>query len=275
MDKNIEKILDNLPCAVKHYFIRNKDKNITEIRVRAGFDIRLCADGKYIVVSDTVINEKQLFDIFYSFCSYTLPAYENQISNGFITLQGGHRLGIAGVYSKDTDGKNILKKLYSMNIRLAGFARWTIPDELLNTRKGFLIAGAPHSGKTTFIRSFCRINESSNIVICDERNEIYSPDINHDFIINMPKAVAIEQAVRTMNPDIIICDEIGNETETRAIINAVNNGAAFICSVHAHSIESLYLKPNIKALLSAQIFEKIVFLKNIDGVFFIKDIVNV
>ena len=147
--------------------------------------------------------------------------------------------------------------------------------KLLNTEKGFLIVGGPHSGKTTFIRSFCMLQHNKNIVICDERNEIYSPLINHDFLINIPKASAVEQAVRTMNPDIIICDEIGNEREAAAILNAVNNGAAFICSVHACDLKSLYRKSYIKNLIDSRVFEKILFLKNHNGNFIIEDIIDV
>lgn len=275
MDKNIEKILDLLPIEVKRFYISNQDKNITEIRVRAGFDIKICVDGRYIKLAGVVMDEKQLMDLFYCFCDYTISAYENQIQKGFITLKGGHRAGVAGAFSINNNGKIILQKLYSMNIRIAGSTVWNIPYELLNTEKGFLIAGGPHSGKTTFIRSFCMLQHNKNIVICDERNEIYSPLINHDFLINIPKASAVEQAVRTMNPDIIICDEIGNEREAAAILNAVNNGAAFICSVHAYDLKSLYRKPYIKNLIDSRVFEKILFLKNYNGNFIIEDIIDV
>lgn len=275
MDKSIEKILNRLPVTVKSFYIDNIQKNITEIRIRAGFDIKVCVDGDYKIIDKSVIDEHQLFELFYSLCEKTVSAYENQISNGYITLEGGHRVGIGGLFVKDTYGRQVIQKVTSLNIRLANYRMWKIPFDISTLEKGLLIAGGPHSGKTTFIRTICHDVTDKIIVVCDERNELLSEEINQDYIANIPKEKAIEQAVRTMNPDIIICDEIGNEEETKAILSAVNNGAVFICTVHAFDYNSLLNKPNVAKLLNSDVFDKIVFLENSKDKFSVKEIINV
>lgn len=275
MDKNIKSILDRLPDKVENFYLNNPDKNITEIRIRVNFDIKICIDGRYISVEDTALTQKEINKLFLSFCDNTLSAYEDQIAQGFITLAGGHRVGIAGKFTNDIYGKTVISSIQSLNIRLANYHSWRIDDEILHFTQGLLISGPPHSGKTTFVRSLCRYLQGQNIAVCDERNEIYSQDINADFIVNLPKAVAIAQATRTLNPDIIICDEIGSEKETKEILSSVNSGVKFVCTVHSSSIDSLHSKPNMALLLAANIFDKIVLLGNEDNNFYIKEIRDV
>ena len=272
MDDTILRILEQLPRTVKKFYIENINRNITEIRIRQGFDIKIAVDGLYVTVKESKTDKEFLSKLYYYFCDNTVSAYEDQTSRGYITLTGGHRVGLAGKFTLDLQGKTVLSEVYSMNIRLAEFHYIEIPDRILDFQKGLLISGKPHTGKTNFIRNICYSLKNYNLVICDERNELYSPDINGDFIINQPKAVAVMQALRTMNPDYIICDEIGNEKDTAALLNGVNSGVAFVCTVHADCLQTLKSKPEINTLLDMQVFDKVVFVNRENNNFYSKEV---
>ena len=272
MDKDILNILNKLPDSVTVFFAENSDNNVTEIRIRENSDICICTDGIYKQIENSYICSNQLQNIFFSFCNNAIYAYEDQISQGFITLDGGHRVGIAGVFVNNPNGKIQLSKVTSLNIRIAKFLKFHISDEILHFNKGLLVCGKPHSGKTTFIRNLCVRLNGKNYTVCDERKEIYHPSLYGDFIISLPKSVAILQAVRVMNPDYIICDEIGSKNEAENILSAMHSGVKFICSAHCDSIQDLYNKPNIKLLLENNVFDKVVLLDASDNVFWIKEV---
>ena len=273
MDKGLKELLDKLPTAVKEFYISRR--NITEIRIRKKSDITVISDCKNCVLTDTFVSAEMLDSIFLSLCDYTISAYEDQIANGFITLAGGHRVGIAGRFSKDIEGKTLITELISLNIRLSCFHSVHINDEILDFHKGLLICGKPHSGKTTFIRNLCRCFNGENYTVCDERNEIYHENLNGDFIINLPKAVAIMQAVRVMSPRLIVCDEIGTKAETDKILEYMHSGVKFVCSVHCDNFEDLKNKPNITPLITAGVFDKFILLDNKDNKYTVKEIKNV
>ncbi len=275
MDKNIERILKLLPLPVYQFYIANKDRNITEIRIRQGFDIKVTVDGVLYTILDTYCDKSFIENLYFAFCDNTVSAYEDQTGKGFITLDGGHRVGLSGKYITDEYGKTTLTDIISMNIRLAKFHKIKIDSDILAFKKGLLIAGKPHSGKTTFLKNLCYLLQDKNIVVCDERNELYSKEICCDFIINLPKNLAIMQALRTMNPDYIICDEIGDEKEAESVLSGVNSGVKFICSVHSNSIEDLADKPNIFVLFNANVFDKIILLDCDKNNFYIKETADV
>ena len=269
MDKDLQILLDKLPPAVKDFYISNN--NVTEIRIRKNSNIVMVSSGINHLLGNTTITEKELEDIFLSLCDYTISAYEDQMAEGFITLSGGHRIGIAGRFTKDNDGKILISQLFSLNIRLSCLHTIKIPDNIMDFTKGLLICGKPHSGKTTFIRNICLHLNGDNYTVCDERNEIYHSCLNGDFIINLPKSVAIMQAVRVLNPSVIICDEIGNKEETEKMLEYMNSGVKFVCSVHCTDFSELRHKPNISSLISAGVFDKFVLLDN----FVVKEIIDV
>ncbi len=274
MDKVLKRILNYLPENVEKFFLENSARNITEIRIRQNCNIILISDGDTVVLQDTNISSYRLQCIFLELCDKTLSAYEDQIKDGYITLENGHRIGIGGRYTQDVTGKTVLGQVTSLNIRISSFHKINLPDEILNFEKGILICGKPHSGKTTLIRNICFALNGMNYTVCDERNEIFHSTLNGDFISGIPKDKAIMQAVRVLNPDIIICDEIGNKNETEKMLEYLNTGVKFICSIHCNNFCDLKYKPNISLLISAGVFDKYIFLENIKGNFYIKEVVD-
>lgn len=274
MDKDFKNLIKKLPLNLQVFIDNNYSKNITEIRIRCGFDIKVCIDGKFVIIPNTKISNDEIEMLFFSLCENTLFAYEKQIEKGFITLPGGYRVGIGGNFYSDDEGEHLLN-VNSLNIRIVKDVEYTIPSEILNFKKGILVVGKPHSGKTTFLKSICSHLYESNIAVCDERRELYTPKLNCDFISGIEKSKSIERRVRTLNPDIVICDEIGNLKESREILDSMHTGVKFICSVHNDCFETLKYKPGINLLLESKVFDKMVLLSNIENNFFVKEIQDV
>ena len=274
MDKDILNILNKLPHTVTDFYLDNKDKNITEIRIRQNSNICACCNGQNIHINNSFVNSIDLQNIFFELCNKSVYAFENQISQGFITLNG-HRIGIAGNFIVNDNDSKTLQQVTSVNIRLSKHIDIAINDEVMGFKTGLLICGKPHSGKTTFIRRLCSRLNGKNYTVCDERNEIFTDTLTGDFISGMPKHIAILQAVRTMNPEYIICDEIGSRAEAEKILSAMHTGVKFICSVHCDNLKDLYLKPNIKLLLDNYVFDKAILLENNNNSFYVKEVKDV
>ncbi len=274
MDKNYKNLYEKLPVEVQDYLLKNKDKNISEIRIRSGFGVMFCVNGVFSKIDNLIFDKTDIENIFYTLCDNTLFAYENQIANGYITLPGGHRIGIGGNFYTDGLGTHLID-ITSLNIRIAQEKIFDVSNSILEFKNGLLIAGKPHSGKTTMLRSLCKIITNKNIVVCDERNELKSQFLNCDFISGINKAQAIQQAVRALNPDIIICDEIGSVNEAREILDSMHSGVQFICTVHSDNISDLKFKPNINLLLESGTFDKIILLSRKNNEFYIKEERNV
>ena len=162
-----------------------------------------------------------------------------------------------------------------MNIRIPTNKYFTVPTDVLDFSKGLLIIGKPHSGKTTMLKSICRLMKAQNIAVCDERNELFDLNLNCDFITGMSKGKAILNATRSLNPDIIVCDEIGGEEESREILAGVNTGVRFICTAHCAGFDDMSKKANIQILLKNGVFDKIVLVEQNNGIFKIEGVKDV
>ncbi len=264
MEKEINEVLSYFDENTKNILLNSnllKDKP-TEIRLRLNQNIICNINKQNIKIENYIITKEILENIFYSICEYSVNAFEKEISNGFIIIKGGHRVGIGGVFS--SAGKiNILKELLSLNIRIAYDKSFEFLCENFEFNKGILILGSPHTGKTTFLKSLIKqLSKDENVCVCDEREELIIKNSSVDTIKRIAKSVAIEMATRTLNPNIIICDEIGDESESRAILSSVNTGVKFICTAHANSLQEAKKRPSIKKLIDNNVFDKIIVLEN-------------
>ncbi len=269
-----------LPERLVVYLKKYEDiNNITEIRIRKNKCVQLTVYGKTENVSDVLIPEDEVDDIFYKMCNHSMNIYDDEISNGYITLQDGCRVGIGGqfCYNQVSD-KYILKELLSLNIRIArNTLYFENQDKLFGGQiPGTLIIGPPHSGKTSLLKLIAEhLSADSRVSLCDERNELYTDKLNADVIQGIKKPAAISMATRTLNPQYIICDEIGLKDEAEAILSAVNTGVKFICSAHGETINQIYKRPNIKILVKNGVFEKTVLVSQKNKKFYIEEIADV
>ena len=260
-----------------------------EIRLRINRPLCVvCTDATYYVTSgggltNTLINGSMLTvsradiaDTFQNICNYSVYTRQNEIINGFVTMYGGHRAGICGTAVINNDKILNIRDISSINIRIAreykGCAK-QLTDKLGKLSGGVLICGAPCSGKTTVLRDMARIlssEQGKNVSLIDERGELagavagtFRNDVGMcDVYDSYKKSEAMLQAVRSMAPDIIICDEIGSDDDVQAIERTINSGVIVISTVHAANEYELKRKENIKKIYKTGAFNKVVFLSD-------------
>ncbi len=272
-----------------------------EIRIRLNRPVSIsCPDNTYFLtengcVTNKIIdqpmlsaNKKDISDIFHNICNYSVYSRQNEIKNGFVTMQGGHRAGICGTAVIENEKINNIRDISSINIRIAREHKESGKEILKNIKSfsgGVLICGSPCSGKTTVLRDIARLislEYDKKVSIVDERGEIagtvqgtFQNDVGlSDILDGYSKAEGIIQSIRSMSPDVVICDEIGGFDDVKAILQYSNSGVIFIATIHCKNSKELIKKPFIKELIKANVFEKAVFLQNRRNAGKISNIVN-
>ncbi len=211
-------------------------------------------------------------------------ALEEQLRRGYITLAGGHRAGLVGRAVLENGCLKHLTDISSINIRLARFVAGTA-DELLplicRERQTFfpyntLLISPPRAGKTTILRDLARQLSARgfNVGIVDERSEIAAmldgkPQFpigpRSDVLDACPKAEGMMLMIRSMAPQILICDEIGREEDVLAIREAANAGVVVIASAHGHDEEDILNRPVLARLIKEKSFERLAFFSRAQG----------
>ncbi len=275
----MEELYKYFPNNITAFLKMYENKSVTEIRLRRNSPLILMMCGKLCCFENMYVSEQQLNDIFFEMCDKSINAYEDSISEGYITLAGGYRVGISGDFYFNKNLKRyLLRKLVSINVRIPKENLFFKNQNFLLSLnpESILIAGPPHSGKTSLIKIYAKLlSKKYSVCICDERRELYDDKISCDVLCGVKKAEAISMATRTLNPQFIICDEIGTKTEAEEILSAVNTGVEFICSAHGKTVEEILKRPNIKILIDSGVFKRIAVLSSIDNLFEIKEIINV
>lgn len=235
--------------------------NIAEIRLRAGRPA-VCVDiwGSMKVCSD-VFSADEIADCFAEICRYSIHSFQNEIADGFVTLEGGHRVGICGTAVKSGGRIEFLKDISGLNIRFAHEVMGCA-DEIYNCFFdngvcSLLLAGKPMSGKTTVLRDLARqLGAKHKVVIIDSRNEISASfhgtpsldiGLNTDALCLCGKHEGIMLALKSLSPEYIICDEIGDDSE--AVERAMYCGVKIIAAVHAGSISELTKRSETQKLM--------------------------
>lgn len=239
---------------------------IEEIRLRSGYAASLSI-GRTNVILDTVLSPKELEAFLCAICDRSLYAHSDTIRNGYITLNGGIRVGICGRAALEGDKVLGVYDVSAMNIRLPKkILRVGEPvcDILRNFAgvRGVLVYSAPGEGKTTLLRSVAAKMASGEgalrVCVIDTRGELSAflsdEHMCIDILSGYPRALGIEIATRTMNAQLIVCDEIGDAEEARSIAAAQNCGVPFLASAHAESVSSLLMREPIRRLHEARVF---------------------
>lgn len=216
---------------------------------------------------------------FRKMCSYSIYSYQNEIINGYITIKGGHRIGICGTAVLNNGTITNIRDISSFNIRIAREVK-NISNELikefLRDEGGMLLIGAPSCGKTTLLRDIARelsvrnLCSMKKVVVVDERGELSGTyrgvsqnDLGLSDVLNCyNKEDGIVQAIRALSPDVIICDELGNYKDISAIEQSINAGVSIIASIHAGSLDELIRRDKVRELLSTEAFKTIAILKS-------------
>lgn len=283
----MKEILEYFPLAIKAILekeIFDEEDFLEEIRVRVKNPIILKFNKKEKIIR-CVITSEEILKILQLVCENSIYSYQHQIAEGFVTIKGGHRVGISGSCVIE-NGKVInINYINSLNFRIArqvSDASKEILKYILdiekNNVKNTLIVSLPGAGKTTILKDIAKqissgIKElnfkSLNVGIVDERGEIAALykgvsqndiGIKVDVIENVSKSIGMKMLVRSMAPQVIIADEIGTPDDVDAINYAMCSGCKGVFTAHGESIEDLYLNNFIKELIIGHIFEIIIFL---------------
>ena len=268
------RILDSLPPALRTPLGRLDARcapHIQEIRLRLGQPIqftirgRLCPAAKFLPGAGlpAAMEADMLRDCFLQLCRRSVYAYEDELQQGYFTVQGGCRIGVAGCR-----GPGGFSAVTSLNLRIARWITCPLPpalEEAVAARTGgLLLAGPPGSGKTTFLRSIIRYLDTARRIFCvaDERGELLTAGhtVHCDVYTRCTKAQAIQMALRCMNPQILVCDELGTAEDAQAVAQGVASGVVFFATVHCDTPAGLHKKPPLAALLATGAFAKAAFL---------------
>lgn len=258
-----------------------------EIRLRVGRPVMLtCPSRSWFVDANArlmdmpqnpyLVTPADIADCVVSMCAHSVHSHQEEMRSGFISLRGGHRAGICGAAVIDERGISAVREITSINLRIArevaGAADALIERIFLKKLCGVLIIGIPSSGKTTILRDLVRQLASGRtgqflkVAVVDERGElgavfdgVVQNDLGYcsDILSGYPKAEGIMAAVRTLSPDVIVCDEIGGAAEAGGILDGLNSGVKVVATAHAASIDEAIRRPQIRRLLESGAFEKI------------------
>lgn len=289
MDDTFERFCMYFPEKIADA-LRRMDKsnlsNITEIRLRRGQPLSLCC-GRSVFFLDQqgrkcsaanamVIADDDLRDAWRYLTSSSVYALEEELKRGYITIKGGHRVGIAGT-AVWKDGKiKTQKDIFSLNYRFSRelkncgksvFSYLMATGSFENT----LIFSPPGCGKTTLLRDLSRLlsEKEYNITIVDERGEIaamengkthYDVGNRTDVLTGFPKSEGMILALRSLGPSVLVTDEVGSENDRIAVSDALRCGVKLLLSAHGGTLEELMNRPVLKELLADGVFRYLVAL---------------
>ena len=272
MEEVLEYLAENIKNEIKKYMTNVQD--IEEIRLRTNKPIILKnSNGNNLLIH--IVSKKELLETFQKVCEQSIYSYQKQICEGFITIKGGHRVGITGSCVID-NGKIInINYISSLNFRIAREKK-DVSNKILkyilneNDVNNTLIISKPGCGKTTILRDLVRkISTKKTCGIVDERGEIaamYKGEPQNDIGIlsdvmdNCTKSDGMKMLIRSMSPEVIVCDEIGSKQDIEAINYAMCSGVKGIFTAHGNSLEEIKLNEQIKELLEKYIVQIIIIL---------------
>ncbi len=262
-----------------------------EIRVRVYAPLMIRAKGKeyFITESGQVTNKRNvadnmqprdLEDIVYHICRSSLYAYEEEIKRGYLTIEGGYRVGVAGQAVLDNAGSlKTIKNISFLNIRIAheviGAAKSALQQLYIDRElKNTLVISPPGYGKTTFLRDLVREVSNGNswgkgmhCCIIDERSELAGSfrgvpqldvGVRTDVLDGCPKAVGMMMVLRSMAPQVIVVDELGTTEDIHALFSVIRSGCRILATIHGENLRDFQSKSFLQEVIREKVFERYV-----------------
>ena len=260
---------------------------IYEIRLRVGRPLFYTYDGGEGFLTDHdgkyVVTREDLKETMEYISGYSLYSYEDEMRQGFLTVQGGHRVVVTGqviLYCNEIQGMNYIS---CINVRLAhegvGCADQVMPyirkkDWVAHT----LIVSPPRGGKTTLLRDIIRQLSNGEekkkmpgvtVGVVDERSELAGSyqgvpqndlGMRTDVLDGCPKAEGMEMLIRSMSPAVVAVDELGRKEDFKAVESVIHSGCKVIATAHGNSIEDVIHQPYFEKLVRRRVFERYIFL---------------
>lgn len=268
-------------------------RSIEEIRIRISRPLEVIVDGKARLLPYEVTKEDGVY-LLNKLSHYSIYAVEEELRRGFMTIEGGHRVGLAGKVVTEGGKVKAIRDVASFNIRIAkeqiGIADPLIPYVYDGRWRHTIIIGSPQTGKTTLLRDAARLISNGTgripaqkVAIVDERSEIagcvkgipqFSFGPRLDVLDACPKAEGMMMMIRSMSPDVMIVDEIGREEDSEAVLEAANAGVSIWTTVHGRTVRDVWQRPTLRPVMEQRVFERFIELTNVPHPGFIRRIVD-
>lgn len=280
----MEEILRLFPQEIKEQIqmrIGNRWTDLQEIRIRLYRPIELIF-GKHVEWIKNIAPDHQACTFMINQLSeYSLYRMEDELREGYITIEGGHRVGLAGKVNTLNGLVKAIQHITFLNIRIAkesiGTALPMIPYIYETDYYNTLIIGPPLTGKTTLLRDITRIISSGwrdisprKVGVIDERSEIgasikgvpqHNLGLRTDVMDACPKVEGMMMLIRSMSPDILVVDEIGSKKDVQALMEAIHAGVTIVCTIHGQSLSELKKRPSLQPIFDQHIFQRFIILE--------------
>lgn len=279
--------------------VAKRAKRLQEIRLRAGMPISILVDNReyFVDMPGRIVDmpekaakpsPEELEGMLGHLCRYSIYAFADEIRQGFLTVRGGHRVGLAGQVILDGEGRiKNMKYIRYLNIRIAhqirGAADGLMPRLFEEGRvMSTLLISPPGGGKTTMLRDIIRqvsdgtvYGRGVNVSVVDERSEIAGSylgvaqndvGIRTDVLDGCPKVEGMMRLIRSMAPQVLAVDEIGSLADAQALQMAGGCGCKLLATIHGGSMEEVRQKNYMRYMIEQRLFERYVMLDRRQGV---------
>lgn len=284
----MEEILRLFPADFKQMIaekVGNRWGKLEEIRCRLYLPIELIYENTVEWIHEIPPNNQTGMYLVNQLSEFSLYRMENELRDGYITIEGGHRVGIAGKVNTRGGTVKAIQNITFFNIRIAkqriGIAEPLMPHLFQRNYLNTLIIGPPQSGKTTLIRDMVRMvstgwnkHNPRKVAVIDERSEIgaaingipqHDLGLRTDVMDACPKAEGMMMMIRSMSPEVLVVDEIGGQQDFDALLEAIYSGVTIFCSVHGQSLADLKEHPLSNNLFENGIFSRYIVLDKRTG----------
>lgn len=279
MSERFRQVFALMPDRLRQGMLSLSDEEqgrVEEIRLRTGQPPALTISNEARCTHGNPVEQQELELLLQAACKWSMHTVLDQLCNGYMTVEGGHRIGVVGTAVMEGERVRTICDISSINIRIARQITGCASDIALQITKedrpvNTLIVAPPGGGKTTILRDLIRIfsQRGIRVSVADERGELAAVwrgtvqmDLGPatDVLTGCPKAQAIQILLRGMNPQVIAVDEITAPEDVRAMELAVGCGAAILATAHAETTADLCKRPLYRALLEAGVIERFVVL---------------